>query len=65
MITKDDFDNEHNADIYNCPEFTDRSKWVHLPCRARQQLYLEENGKIKALTVKACEGKKGVNESDK
>lgn len=32
MIDKDSFDNEHYADVYNCPDFTDRSEWVHLPC---------------------------------
>lgn len=30
MIDKDSFDNEHYADVYNCPDFTDRSEWVHL-----------------------------------
>lgn len=33
MIDKDSFDNEHYADVYNCPDFTDRSEWVHLPCK--------------------------------
>ena len=31
MIDEDSFDNEHYADIYSCPDFADRSEWVHLP----------------------------------
>ena len=34
-----------------CFHFTDRSEWVHLPCRAGQQLWFEENGKVKCSTV--------------
>ena len=34
-----------------CPCFTDRSEWVHLPCKAEQQLWFVENGEIKASTV--------------
>lgn len=43
--------------IYNvetlsiCEDFTNRSEWVHLPCRVGQQLWFEENGKIKCSTV--------------
>ena len=51
MIDKDSFDNEHYADVYNCPDFTDRSEWVHLPCKVEQQLWFVENGEVKASTV--------------
>lgn len=36
---------------YVCPHFTDRSEWVHLPCKAEQQLWFAENGKVKCSTV--------------
>lgn len=51
MIDKDSFDNEHYADVYNCPDFTARSEWVHLPCKVEQQLWFVENGEVKASTV--------------
>ena len=38
-VDKDSFDNEHYADIYNCPDFADRSEWAHLPCKAGDTLY--------------------------
>lgn len=34
-----------------CEDFTDRSEWVHLPCKTEQQLWFVENGEIKASTV--------------
>lgn len=34
-----------------CEDFTDRSEWVHLPCRVEQQLWFVENGEIKCSTV--------------
>lgn len=34
-----------------CPFYTDRSEWVHLPCKTEQQLWFVENGEIKASTV--------------
>lgn len=37
MIDKDSFDNEHYADVYNCPDFTDRSEW--LPCKVGDTVY--------------------------
>lgn len=39
MIDKDSFDNEHYADLYNCPDFTARSEWVHLPCKKGDKVY--------------------------
>ena len=39
MIDKDSFDNEHYVDVYNCPDFTDRSEWVHLPCKVGDTVY--------------------------
>ncbi len=34
-----------------CEDFTDRSEWVHLPCKIEQQLWFVENGEVKASTV--------------
>ncbi len=34
-----------------CVYYTDRSEWVHLPCKAEQQLWFIENGEVKASTV--------------
>lgn len=34
-----DFDGEHYADIYHCPDFVDKSKWVHLPCEVGDQVF--------------------------
>ena len=39
MIDKDSFDKEHYADVYNCPDFTARSEWVHLPCKVGDIVY--------------------------
>lgn len=39
IIDKNSFDNEHYADIYNCPDFTDRSEWMHLPCKIGDTVY--------------------------
>lgn len=46
MIDKDSFDNEHYADVYNCPFYTDRSEWVHLPCNIGKTAYFIRNNKI-------------------
>lgn len=51
MIDKDSFEHEHYADIYNCSDFTNRSEWVHLPCKVGDKvfrLYYEprHNGEI-------------------
>ena len=45
-----DFDGEMYADS-GCEDFTDRSEWVHLPCKVEQQLWFVENGEIKCSTV--------------
>lgn len=45
-----DFDGEMYADS-GCEDFTARSEWVHLPCKAEQQLWFVENGEVKASTV--------------
>lgn len=42
MITKDDFDNEHYADVYNCPDFTARSECVWLPCVAMVEQFIKD-----------------------
>ena len=34
-----DFDSEHYADIYHCPDFADKSEWVHLPCKVGDIVY--------------------------
>ena len=39
MPNDEDFDNEHLADVYNCSDFTDRSEWVHLPCKVGDIVY--------------------------
>ena len=31
-----------------CEDFTARSEWVHLPCKAEQQLWFVENGEVKS-----------------
>lgn len=46
MIDKNSFDKEHYADVYNCPDFTDCSEWVHLPCNIGKTVYFIRNGKI-------------------
>ena len=45
-----DFDGEMYADS-GCEDFTNRSEWMHLPCKAEQQLWFVENGEIKSSTV--------------
>ena len=35
-----DFDSEHYADIYHCPDFADKSEWVHLPCTAGDKIFM-------------------------
>lgn len=37
-----DFDGEHYADIYHCPDFADKSEWVHLPCKVGDIVYCFE-----------------------
>lgn len=37
-----DFDSEHYADIYHCPDFADKSEWVHLPCKVGDIVYCFE-----------------------
>lgn len=39
VIDKDSFDNEHYADVYDCPDFTDCSEWAHLPCKVGDIVY--------------------------
>ena len=34
-----DFDNEHYAYMDGCSNFTDRSEWVHLPCKVGDMVY--------------------------
>lgn len=36
----EDFDKEHYADILNCEDFSDKSEWLHLPCKAGDTVYL-------------------------
>lgn len=43
IMDKDNFDNEHYADVYDCPDFTTRSEWVHLPCKVGDILYFVKN----------------------
>lgn len=37
-----DFDSEHYADIYYCHNFSDKAKWVHLPCKVGDIVYCFE-----------------------
>lgn len=54
MTDKDSFDKEHYADAYNCPDFTDQSNWVHLPCNEGDILYeITESKTINEHRVKA------------
>lgn len=39
ITNKDSFDSEHYADVYDCSDFTDRSEWVHLPCKVGDTIY--------------------------
>lgn len=51
IIDKDSFDNEH----YTCPNFTDHSKWMHLPCKVGDTVYYItgiHNQLIKSATIK-------------
>ncbi len=34
-----DFDGEHYADIYHCPDFSDKAEWEHLPCKVGTQVF--------------------------
>ena len=34
-----------------CDIFTNRSEWVHLPCKVGRQLWFEKDGKVKVSTV--------------
>lgn len=54
MPNDEDFDNEHFADVYNCSDFTDRSEWVHLPCKVGDTvfcLYDRDYGEYKVVTM--------------
>lgn len=54
MTDKDSFDKEHYADVYNCPDFADQSKWVHLPCKEGDILYeITESKTVNEYRVKA------------
>lgn len=37
-----DFDDEHYADIYHCPDFEEGSEWVRLPCKVGDIVYCFE-----------------------
>lgn len=55
IVNTNSFDNEHYADVYNCPDFTDSSKWVHLPCNVGDTVYYITgiyNQLIKSATIK-------------
>lgn len=34
-----DFDGEHYADIYHCPDFADKAEWVHLLCKVGMPVF--------------------------
>lgn len=38
----DDYFKDKNIEC-KCPEFTDRSEWVHLPCKINAELYFIQN----------------------
>lgn len=55
MADTNSFNNEHYADVYNCPDFTARSEWIHLPCKAGDTVYYItgiHNQLIKSATIK-------------
>ena len=53
-----DFDSEHYADIYHCPDFADKSEWVHLPCKVGDTAYYVVGYGNNARIIE--EGLKGV-----
>lgn len=72
MITKGDFDNEHYADTYKCPDFTDSSEWAHLPCKLGDTVYyfdgayyLKNKSMWKVTPIKVTEFSTKVGRSGK
>ena len=52
-----EFDDYYNAiDIeYKCPEFTNRSEWVHLPCKVGDKVYQTDGIRIYESTIREIE----------
>lgn len=44
-----------------CLNFTDRSEWVHLPCKLGDAVYTYESGQVKEWKITFC-GKNSRNE---
>lgn len=44
-----------------CVYFTDRSEWVHLPCKVGDTVYTYESGQVKEWKITFC-GKNSRNE---
>lgn len=57
-----DFDGEHYADIYHCPDFADKAEWVHLLCKVGTQVFFlrDKNNIIETSVEKIIfKGKEG------
>ena len=58
-----DFDGEHYADIYHCPDFADKDEWVHLLCKVGTQVFFlrDKNNiietSVEKIIFKGMEGK--------
>lgn len=48
----DDYFNDKQVEN-RCPEFTDRSEWVHLPCKVGDRIYLTDGIRIYKSTIRA------------
>lgn len=51
-IDTDSFDHEHYADTYYCDNFTDRSEWVHLPCKVGDVVYQTDEVRLYKDTIR-------------
>lgn len=46
-----DFDGEHYADIYHCPDFADKAELVHLPCKVGTPVFFLRDQNIIETSV--------------
>lgn len=61
-----DFDDYFNCNgvEYKCPEFLDKSAWVHLPCKVGDTAYLIENDAVREITIEVVEFECDADEID-
>lgn len=45
------FDDEHFADVYHCPYFTNNSEWVHLSCKVGTPVFFLRDQNIIETSV--------------